>query len=953
MARSGCEEAAIDPEERPVAALVGRKHEIAQLELALNSGRKGLRCYLLPGDPGIGKSRLLDELRKRAESRHAVVWATQGLDTDRELNFGLVSSMIRSAIAAPRSPGPVTSAACTKLMGLLSRLESTRVPSAVERGQVVRAVRDLAESLADRTLVLLIDDAHWLDNASVDLLRQLSGQPQSARMMICAAYRPRQASTHLRAAVDALITDGAHVLRLGALSPDEARIVLGASTPPQIARHAIESGGGVPEYLIALATQAKTGQAESVAIRSEYGALAAETQAIAKAAAVLGSEFDPGYLAAVSGRSGDEVAAALDDLARRDILRAGRNGLLMFRHEIVQRVFYDLMGPGERRVIHARAAEALQAAGAPAEERAVHLEATATVGDITAVGVLLRAAISARWREPTSAARWYAAASRLLPVGHPAHPPLSLAGAESLLQAGQLQGALRAFNHTMTLVPGPTSRVRARAAVGAARAARLNGLYDDAELLLNRETGGDEAIFAVPEIWLERLSLHISCAEFAAAREIADQIASMVDLRGQCSGVRAAAQALIGFALALTGDVDAGLAHTTTAGRILDSLSDTELSPALDAILWLGLADRYAGRYEQAAKRQTRGVALARASGQQEALGRLLVCLAMTRLAIGNLADARACAEEAVAIAQSIDSNQLLMLSRAAESRVSLWQGSVHAAVIAAESVAPFAASHRGWISTFTSAAHGQALIAADDPVGGAAVMLKAAGGPDLPLVDLGSRAEWYEQLARASLAEGLLGQAQRWADQACTAAEESGLEAAYGYAALTASAVLLADDRSNEATLRAMAAAVHFERSGNALDLARARLAIGRALGSDGRREAATTELRRAQAAFAAAGAILLERETARELRRLGVRGSRAAARGDEGRNLDLLTRREREVADQVARGLTNREVAEAMFLSEKTIERHLSSVFNKLGIRSRVALVMLLGNTTSSAAG
>jgi DNA-binding NarL/FixJ family response regulator len=82
-------------------------------------------------------------------------------------------------------------------------------------------------------------------------------------------------------------------------------------------------------------------------------------------------------------------------------------------------------------------------------------------------------------------------------------------------------------------------------------------------------------------------------------------------------------------------------------------------------------------------------------------------------------------------------------------------------------------------------------------------------------------------------------------------------------------------------------------------------------------------------------------------------VRGSRAAARGDEGRNLDLLTRREREVADQVARGLTNREVAEAMFLSEKTIERHLSSVFNKLGIRSRVALVMLLGSTTSSAAG
>jgi DNA-binding CsgD family transcriptional regulator len=131
-------------------------------------------------------------------------------------------------------------------------------------------------------------------------------------------------------------------------------------------------------------------------------------------------------------------------------------------------------------------------------------------------------------------------------------------------------------------------------------------------------------------------------------------------------------------------------------------------------------------------------------------------------------------------------------------------------------------------------------------------------------------------------------------------------------------------------------APAGHVAASALPLLAARAQLARGRALAAAGERAAALDALAAAEAAFDRFGARRRRDEAVRELRRLGRRVVRASAESGG----DALTAREREIADLVAAGRTNREVAEQLVLSPRTIDAHLRSIYGKLGVRSRVEL-------------
>jgi DNA-binding CsgD family transcriptional regulator len=144
--------------------------------------------------------------------------------------------------------------------------------------------------------------------------------------------------------------------------------------------------------------------------------------------------------------------------------------------------------------------------------------------------------------------------------------------------------------------------------------------------------------------------------------------------------------------------------------------------------------------------------------------------------------------------------------------------------------------------------------------------------------------------------------------------------------------AVLLARDRPGEALGAARDGA-----GGPPLTAARARLAEGRALAALGDRGGAVAALTEAEAAFHAMGARRRRDEAVRELRRLGRRVPRPAVRDEAA---GPLTAREREIAGLVAAGRTNREIAEQLVLSTRTIEAHLRNIYAKLGVRSRVEL-------------
>ena len=209
--------------------------------------------------------------------------------------------------------------------------------------------------------------------------------------------------------------------------------------------------------------------------------------------------------------------------------------------------------------------------------------------------------------------------------------------------------------------------------------------------------------------------------------------------------------------------------------------------------------------------------------------------------------------------------------------------------------------------------------------------MLPAFGGHDLRRLLPVDRPLAAADLVEAHLAAGDLAAADAALGSGEAAAGSAHAEAVTGIAR---TAVLLARGRPGEAV--AAAAAAHATAAGAPLTAARARLAHGRALAAAGERRAAVEALVEAESAFDGYGALRRRSEAARELRRLGHRVVRPAADAADG----PLTAREREIADLIAAGRTNREVAEQLVLSTRTIEAHVRNIYAKLGVRSRVEL-------------
>jgi DNA-binding NarL/FixJ family response regulator len=207
------------------------------------------------------------------------------------------------------------------------------------------------------------------------------------------------------------------------------------------------------------------------------------------------------------------------------------------------------------------------------------------------------------------------------------------------------------------------------------------------------------------------------------------------------------------------------------------------------------------------------------------------------------------------------------------------------------------------------------------------------------------SAAHGWTLLIEAHLALGELEQAADVAMRAEARAEAAPLPQQTAGARYGRASVMLVQGDARNAVTGAQDAALRFETAGNGLFGARARVLAGAALGAAGERQAAVEELERADAVLSACGARQQAAAAARELRRLGRRVVRHRERAVSPAGSDQLSAREREVAHHVALGETNREVAAALFLSEKTIESHLARIYSKLGVHSRTALTAIIG--------
>jgi DNA-binding CsgD family transcriptional regulator len=236
------------------------------------------------------------------------------------------------------------------------------------------------------------------------------------------------------------------------------------------------------------------------------------------------------------------------------------------------------------------------------------------------------------------------------------------------------------------------------------------------------------------------------------------------------------------------------------------------------------------------------------------------------------------------------------------------------------------------------------ALSAAGDAAGARAELAAVEAGPAQQLLDLRGGHGW-ELLIRTQLALGETDAAAAAAQAAEARARATGLDQRVATALCARAAVLLAAGQTEGADRLAREAIAVGERTANPVLSARARVVLGSALAGAGDAEAAIAELEAAERTLVDRGAMREADAAAQELRRLGRRRRRARP-ATSATGIPALSPREREVAALVASGNRNREVAAALFVSEKTVESHLARIYDKLGVHSRTALAAVIAS-------
>jgi ATP/maltotriose-dependent transcriptional regulator MalT len=957
----------------PLAAhLVGRADELGAMGRLLDELEEGRAGALaLVGEPGIGKTRLLHELGAHAELRGYLVLGGSASELERDLPFSVLVNALDEYVEGLDAKQFATfdddvQAELAHVFPSLAALGRGReVAVQQERYRIHRAVRALLEQLArSRPLVLVLDDLHWADSASIELVGALLRRPPGAAVLMMLALRPSQVPERLSSALSRADREAALTrIELGALKPAEARELLGGTVPDTEATVLYEESGGNPFYLEQLARSLdRAGRAASTSavspigigvpsavaasLSEELSQLSDHARLVLEGAAVAGDPFEPDLAAYAAATSEAAAMDAVDELLQSDLIRSTEvPRRFRFRHPLIRHAVYEASAGGWRLRAHERCAEALATRGATAAERAHHVERSAREGDVTAVAVLREAGEAAAPVAPASAAHWFGAALRLLPDRAPSEERVALL----LARAGSLAATGRFTDSHADLLAGLDIAVRGaaawrvRAATACAAIEHLLGLQEEAHRHLATALAEleDPKSAAAVELMIELAVDGFHGGDFDAMRGWAERAVAAAAPLGD-RALLAAALAVRAQASAMAGDREWAPQHCDEATNLVDDLPDRVLARRLDALATLATADGYLERFPAAARHAQRALEIGRATGQADLFPLLVAVLCGTLSVQGKPLEVEALSDGAVEAARLAGNVHGLAWSLLNRGFVALVAGHLDVALATAEeSVELTEEMEPGEIPALAAAVLASVLLESGQPDRSLDLLIARAGGMDLALFGGAWRARFLEVLTRALLAVGRRSDAERATAAAQACAETVALPSAHGLAGLAAAELALDAGAAPSAADRALEATAAFESAGALFDAARGRELAGRALVQAGEPEAAARQLELAAAAFESFGSRRYRDKAERELRRLGrhpQHRTHAATKGGSG--LASLTERELEIARLVTDRRTNTQIAAELFLSPKTVETHLRNIFNKVGVETRVDL-------------
>jgi DNA-binding CsgD family transcriptional regulator len=918
--------------------LLGRDAEDARISGLLAAARTGQSgALVLRGEPGIGKSALLDRAVEHASDM--TVLRARGVESESELPFaGLAELLAPCVVGLDALPAPQAAA----LAGALA----LGPPVAGDRFTVYAATLGLIAAAAERRpLLAAIDDVPWLDAPSREALVFVSRRLQRESVVLLLVARIGERVGSEQAGVPELVLGGLDLRASTALLGRRQ----GVAVAPEVAGHLCEASGGNPLALCELSsllTAAQLAGTEAIeepppvganverAFSRELADLPAATRlALLVAAASVLERTDEIFEAMYALELGEDT---LEPAERVGVI-AIEGAQLRFRHPLLRTVAYRTMPAPERRAAHRALAASVGGARA-AERRAWHLAAAAMAPDEAVAHVLADAAEAARRRGgPAAAMRASERAAQLTPDPDRRARRL-LQAAEDRARVGPPVRALELLDEALALAQDAILRADVQHLRGRLKA-RGGGAAKAAALLLAEA----ERIQALDPIRAATMLL-AAVQPCVQAGQMADALA--LAERAQAVGERAGlppmpARLPLAMVLLLRGERRRAQPLLAEAAAWLKRAEDPwTLGPVL--IFGIGQAFYWLEDYERA--RSLLGDALEHARGWS-APGLLpygLLCLGDLEFRTGHWTSAYAAASEAVKLAgetgQPNDEAYALAtlarveaaFGREQECRVHVARAMELVEHVGVDILRAYLASVLGFLAL--GLGRSQDAVA---PLEDVDVFLRERSPHDPNAI------QWAPDLIEAYARMGRPEDAARTLARFESQALES--DSRWARAASARCRGLLAGD-AEFARRFEEALAAH----DTPFETARTQLCFGERLRRAGRRIEARAQLRAAVGVFDRLAAAPWAERARTELRASGERVSRRKPEATE-----RLTAQELSVALTVARGATNREAAAALFLSPKTIEFHLRNVYRKLGLRSRTQLVrwVLSGPAPSSA--
>jgi DNA-binding CsgD family transcriptional regulator len=930
-----------------VAPLVERELELETVERLLAGAGAGSGGGLVfEGPAGIGKSSLLAATRTTAGSELRVLSARGG-ELERELPFGIVRQLLEPIVVAcdaeEREALLAGAAALAKPVLFAADPESGAEPSF----SVFHGLYWLTSNLADtQPLLITVDDAHLADVASLRWLIYLARRLEGVPLALVLAARTGDPDTVQELLDELLVIPEVTVFQPAGLT-EEATGMLAAqllATAPDSSFVAAcrQATGGNPFLLLELfgelkrrgigpsrenaaLTEQLSSQGVDRAVRARLRRLPEECTALARAVAVLGDQVDPTLAAQLAGLDNEEASAAADALAEAVIFEHGR--LLGFVHPLVRSSIYSELSAQERARYHGRAAHLLMSAdGTSDRDRiAAHLLSTHPGGDAETVDTLREAAHGASNRGASDVAVTYLQRALAEPPAAELEPVLVQELGKAALSAGELDLAIEQLRQaTRNLVDEP---LRAEAASALGSALFLADRPDEAMAELT------DLISALPESEREQ-GLRLQATRWAAVRGGSVAVWHRLRESGERFVVTSPTPRTIGERLQTavaayevarmgTADETRKLALQALAdGWLLDDPGPESgafwIAPS---VLFFAYADADVTRV------CTDVIEWAKQHGSLPAFSMAAQLRAYASVRRGLLDEAEA--DAATTLEQPAFQT---LYGGAALVNVLLARGKAAEAGDVFEQVRPEPAA-TGQIRYLQTRAR----------------IRVASHRPEDALEDLFEcgllEQDWEIRTPAFSTwrtdAAPLLASLDRLDEARALAQEELERCRAYGaQAPLGSSLRTLGLIAGGEAGIELLEEAVdHLEQSPARLEHALALVELGAAIRRVGRRADAREPLRKGLELARVCGADAVAERAHDELVTAGARPRR-----DPTESRSNLTASELRVARLAAEGMTNREIAQALFVTENTIETHLRSVFRKLEIQSRSQLARAL---------